>query len=69
VAEAFDAFVARCDGGEYGGTCVLAYGDGRSEVLAVTVDQEGCWFAQLTEGSALVGPTPIGRPVRRGCAD
>ena len=69
VAESFGAFAASCNNGASGGTWFVTYGDGRTEVVAVTVNQEGCWFAQRTEGGGPpVGSVPTGRPIRRGCA-
>jgi hypothetical protein len=70
VAEAFGSFVADCDFGTPAeGNCLVTRSDGRTEIYGVTVNHEGCWFAQRTQSGGPVSALPTGPPVRRGCAD
>jgi hypothetical protein len=70
VAKAFDAFAAGCDLSlPTEGECTVTRSDGSSEIYSVTVNRDGCWFAQRTDSSGGVGALPAGKPIRRGCAD
>jgi hypothetical protein len=69
VTDAFGAFAADCDLSlPTEGQCTVTHSDGTAEIYGVTVNHQGCWFAQRTQSAGAAGLLPTGPPVRRGCA-